>query len=125
MENKEIQIKWNSRFLATVSCYALGSVDTSSSSPFAHGKIYNKGEPLKFPIAVQSDSDDIVDGRELLEAKFHEEWLSPDKRLKNLEKDEQEFKEFDKNQTDINNQYVNLVNQADNSSKGVEALNNT
>lgn len=67
----------------------------------------------------------MIDGRELLEAKFHEEWTSPDKRLKNLEKDEQELKEFDKNETVVDVQSVILVDHVDNSSKGVEAINNT
>lgn len=115
-------LKRNQNILATISCYSFGSVETSpSSSPFNHGKIYNKGEPLKFPIAVQSDSDDIVDGRELLEAKFHEEWRPSDERLKNLESEKQELKEVDKNETVI--EAVILDDHVDNSSAG--ALNKT
>lgn len=122
--NTVVQLNKNISIPATISCYSFGSVDTSSSSPFSHGKIYNKGEPLKFPIPVQSDSDDIIDGRELLEAKFHEDWMSADKRQKNLEKIE--LKEFDKNETVIDIvDGVLLVDHVDNSSKGIEAVNST
>ncbi|KAJ6639363.1 hypothetical protein Bhyg_12107, partial [Pseudolycoriella hygida] len=116
---------WITSLSATISCYSFGSLDTSpSSTPFNHGKIYNKGEPLKFPIAVQSDSDDIIDGRELLEAKFNDEWITADKRLRNLEKDEQELKEFDKNETALDIQGVRSDYREDNSSKGMESAVN-
>lgn len=54
----------------------------------------------------------------MLEAKFHEEWMSPDKRLTNLEKDEQELKEFDKNETVVDIQGVVLVDHVINNTSG-------
>lgn len=54
--------------------------------PFQNGKILSKRQPLKFPIAVQSDTDDIFDGREIIEARFKEEWLTPQLGSKDLDK---------------------------------------
>lgn len=115
---------WITSLSATISCFPFGSVDTSpSSNPYNHGKIYNKGEPLKFPIAVQSDSDDIIDGRELLEAKFHEDWISSDKRLKNLEKVGQELDELDKNKTLIDMQGASPDGHTEDNSTEIQANN--
>lgn len=112
--------------LATITCYSFGSVDTSSSSgTFNHGKIYNKGDLLQFPIAVQSDSDDTIDGRELLEAKFHEGYISPDTKSMNLEKDEKDLKEFEKNASVVDIHGQLLFDHVDNSSKEIIPVNNT
>ncbi|XP_037049331.1 uncharacterized protein LOC119083656 [Bradysia coprophila] len=117
---------WITSLSATINCYALGSVDTSpSSSPFNHGKIYNKGEPLKFPIAVQSDSDDVIDGKELLEAKFHEEWMTSERRSENLEKNGKDLMEFDKNETLIDIPEVFPLDHIENSSRIIEPVNHT
>lgn len=62
--------------LAPIICFPFGEVGTSPASPYSNGKIYGKREPLQFPIAVQSDTDDIFDGREILETSFKEDWFN-------------------------------------------------
>lgn len=91
-------------------------MDTYTSS-FTDDKIYSKGEPLKFPLAVQSDSDDR---KELLETKFHEEWTSSD-RSQNSQKDEQKHKKFDKNKS-VQGVLI-IVDNVDNNSNEIAAIN--
>lgn len=55
----------------------------------------------------------------MLEAKFHEDWMSSDKRLKNIEKVGQELDELDKVQGAMPGDHI------DNSSTGNEAPNTT
>lgn len=61
----------------------------------------------------------------MLEAKFHEEWMTSDKRLANLEKNDRDLKEFDKNETLIEIPEVLPLDHIENSSKIVEPLNHT
>lgn len=51
--------------------------------------------------------------------------MSADKRQKNFEKIEQELKEIDKNETVIDIQGELLLDPVDNSSKRIEAVNDT
>lgn len=62
--------------LAPIICFPFAEVGTSPASPYSNGKTYGKREPLQFPIAVQSDTDDIFDGREVIEASFKDDWFN-------------------------------------------------
>lgn len=69
-------ITYNFIVLAPIICFPFGEVGTSPASPYSNGKNYGKREPLQFPIAVQSDTDDIFDGREIIESSFKDDWFN-------------------------------------------------
>lgn len=82
---------WITCISAKINCIPFGAVNTSSTNPNQEKEeIFNKREPLKFPIAAQSDADDIFDGKEIIDATFNEEWISspdnisPDKVNKSI-----------------------------------------